>query len=62
MAIPLNLDGSIYLAMCGRAAKVVRCRTGWETDNAKFEREFEKVVQALRSDDGVRQIPPPSRL
>ncbi len=35
--------------------------TGWKRNSAKFEREFEKVVKALRADD-VREPPPASRL
>jgi hypothetical protein len=66
--IPLNLDGYLFGGDCkhGLAAQI-RARlaadfTGWETDNSKFESEFEKLVKALRADAGGRESPPQSRL
>jgi hypothetical protein len=35
--------------------------SGWEQDNAKFEREFDRLVKSLRTDEG-REVPPKSRL
>ena len=35
--------------------------TGWETDNAKFEEQFERVVKALMTGSD-REEPPASRL
>ncbi len=32
--------------------------TGWETDNAKYEEQLERVVKALRTGDGGREMPP----
>ena len=56
--IPLMLDDSLMSWESGKAARI-RERlaadfTGWEKDNAVFEREFERVVKALRPKDPNR--------
>ena len=50
--LPLDLDGYLFSGWKGPLAVDVRERnaadfTGWETDNAKFEEQFERVVKAL---------------
>jgi hypothetical protein len=66
--IPLNLDGFLFSAdyQSGKHAeitsRVAANFVGWERDLTLFDRELEKVIRALRTDDGGREIAPKSKL
>jgi hypothetical protein len=66
--IPLNLDGFLFSADYQSAKKaeitsrVAANFVGWEKDPALFDRELEKVVRALRTNEGGREPPPMPKL
>jgi hypothetical protein len=66
--IPLNLDGFLFSAdyQSGKKAeitsRVAANFVGWEKDHALFNRELDKVIRALRTDDTGRAKPPSPRL
>ena len=64
--VPLDLDGHLFTWESGKASEVCSRLTanftGWETDNTIFETQFERLVRALRADDGGREAPPSPRL
>lgn len=66
--IPLNLDGYMFSDEWHSAkAAQIKSRlaadfTNWEHDNDKFVQQFERVVRALRLEDGGREPAPEPRL
>ena len=66
--IPLNLDGFLFIAdyQSGKkteiTSRVAANFAGWEKDSALFDRELEKVIRALRTGEGGREKPPPTKL
>ena len=65
--IPLDLDGHIFEQWKHSKKDLIMERLvadfqGWEADNGKFEREVERVIQALQADESAREKPPEPRL
>jgi hypothetical protein len=67
--IPLNLDGYMLTDewKLGVLANEIRGRVAadfrdWQADDAKFNDQVNRVIKALRADEGAIEPPPPSRL
>jgi hypothetical protein len=66
--ISLNLDGFLFSTgyQSGKKpeikSRVAANFVGWERDHALFDRELERIIRALRTDDGGREMPPKPRL
>jgi hypothetical protein len=66
--IPLNLDGHLFSPDWQNwkrdplTSRMAPDFTDWDKDNAKFEKQLEAVIKALRADGGARELPPKPRL
>jgi uncharacterized protein YjbI with pentapeptide repeats len=66
--IPLNLDDFMFSDKWenGKAAQIKSRNaadfTEWQSNNKKFEEQFERLMIALRTDANAREIPPTSKL
>lgn len=66
--IPLNLDGYMFSEEYKSHPRASQFKTtlaadfvGWKSDMDKFNREVQRVIQALQTDGGL-EAPPPSKL
>lgn len=65
--IPLDLDGYLLNGWGGSHAAALRKRLaarfpGWQSDGSIYQRELERLLGALRSDDAARIEPPERKL
>ena len=66
--IPLDLDNHMFNGdwQSGKKRQILSRLaadfSGWENDNAKYERAFESLVKALKVNDQTRDLPPSSKL
>jgi len=66
--IPLNLDGYLLSGKwtSGKASQVLERLAGdfrgWKRNHARFEEQIEKIIRALRADEGARAQPPAPKL
>jgi hypothetical protein len=67
--IPLNLDdymikGDWDLGVLSQQIKsrVAADFRDWEKPNSNFSQQVDRVIKALRADEGAREVPPPSRI
>jgi hypothetical protein len=67
--IPRNLDGYMFSEQwdLGIHAREIRSRVAadfrdWENSSSNFAQQVDRVIKALRADEGAREKPPPSRL
>ena len=67
--IPLNIDGYMFTDQwdLGFLANEIRSRVaanfqGWESNKQNFDIQVDRVIKALRADEGAREKPPPSKL
>ena len=64
--VPIDLDGYIHQWQDGKASMIksrfIADFKGWDKDNEKFEEQFEKLINALKTEDAGREPPPQPKL